>query len=300
MNSMRQPIRWWRFIVFEPLLNFANREITTQNWQKALHEAMGEERIFEVNYKVRGSWRKKRALWKFVKSNLLEEFWGRPFFGIRNSKEREKAKDIFDIVGDILESAKAVLPPISGKKANLQRTLKLQNKIRGILFRIANCSPCDPRQKAMLTDHIRGINGSYPKRTAIIFPNGDVHYKSQTANEGEDAESVLLFQAAYLLHEVSISDEKIEQAKMMVFPWDLREHPLESRESAVPDFPLKLRSCHCGCSQFYLQEGKKEKLFIEDKHRKNFHNRKRTENGMGAKYQRAYRDKNPELKMDRK
>jgi len=296
----RQWNRWWRLVIFHPLLDFANQTITSENWKQVIHEAMDNEKIFKVTYLKDGKTKKAVLLGKNLQEELRNDFRGGPFKVPRNKEEREKEKDLDDLILTIIEKAKPILPRIGGQRASLQLTVDLQSKIRSLLSAIVSSDPFTKKQKMMLIEKISAFNGSKLKREAIIYPNGDVSFKSMEGVKVEDARKALLFETEHLLNELTIHAEFKRDKKSKIFPFDTVKHPFERLEPQIYEFPLRLRLCSCGCGKFYLQEGDREKLFIDDKHRKDFHNRKRVETGAAKKYQRAYRDEHPELKMTRK
>ena len=282
-----------RILPFRPLLEFANQELTEMTWQDQLFKLLGEEKGCFVTYENAGETRREKILECDIGSNLQIELFGTAVV----FDEAESATRISEAVIDIED----VLPSISGKPATLESSGKLKAELREMLKEIAAADLQKPDEQIRVRKKIEKSHGSTPiKRDASLFPDHDIFFKSWLY-ESEDARPLAFYQLARLFHELCPEHPVKDLPIISKFtgrkiPFKIYNDLLASKihdtglgEKPGPQPCLKLSVCACGCQKFFLQCGERDKNFINDHHRMNFHNKERTQSGANRDAVRRFR-----------
>jgi len=282
-----------RILPFKPLLEFANQDLTELNWQDQLFLIMGDEKSCYVTYQTAEKTNREKMLESDIGSNLQIELFGTAVV----FDESESATRISEAIIDIED----ILPEISGKPANLESTRKLKAELRGILNEIAAADLKKPDEQIRVRKKIEKSHGpALIKRDASLFPDGDIFFKSWLY-ESEDVRSLAFFQLSRLFHELCqphpvkelpiISKLTGRKIPFKIYNEILatKIHESAPNEKPGPQPPLELSVCACGCENFFLQCGERDKNFVNDHHRMNFLNKERTKSGANREAVRRFR-----------
>jgi len=284
-----------RVLPFKPLLEFANLDLTELTWQDQLFKLAGEEKSCYVTYQTAEKTKRAKMLECDIGSNLQIELFGTAVV----FDESESATRISEAIIDIED----VLPSIFDKPADLESSGKLKAELREILKEIAAADLQKPDEQIRVRKKIEKSHGTARiKRDASLFPDGDIFFKSWLY-ESEDARALAFFQLGRLFHELCQPHPVKEHPIISKFtgrkiPFKIYNDLLASKihetgfgEKPGAQPPLKLSICACGCENFFLQCGERDKNFINDHHRMNFHNKERTKSGANREAVRKFRSK---------
>ena len=282
-----------RLLPFSPLLDFVNQEITGENWPGQLFKIMGEEKSCHVTYQTAEKQKREKMLESDICSNLQVELFGTAVvFDPRQSMER--------IAGSIIAIEDCV-PLIGGKEGSPDSARQLQNELKAMLYEIAGAGLAEPAEQMRLRKKIAQAFGARPlSRDAILFPDGDVFFKSWLYDR-DDCRTLAFFQLARLFDELcrprSCVDFNVvaptcgRKLNFKIFNEVLTEKVHGPAASSAYGGPLKLSVCACGCDQLFLQSGLHLKSFLDDRHRMGYHNSARTRSGANAEAVRKFRKK---------
>jgi hypothetical protein len=268
---------------FGPLLDFVNLDLTVLNWQDQLFKVMGEEKSCYVTYQTAETTKREKMLESDIGSNLQIELFGTAVV----FDESESARRISEAIIDIED----VLPLLSGKPADLASAQKLREELRALLSEIASADLQKPEQQIRLRKKIEKNYGPKPlQRDAFLFPDGDVFFKSWLF-ESEEFRALAFFRLGHLFHElcrpVSVrAISVLSQNTGRKIPFKIYNDLLAAKihgagEKGGAGHGLKLSTCACGCGNFFLQCGDRDKAFINDQHRVSHHNALRAKAGPG-------------------
>jgi hypothetical protein len=285
---------------FQELLDFVNQELNQDNWKEQISHACGLRDRF-VTYRTAKGLKKEKMLDFEIYPNVGAGLFGEGIF-----KDSTK---LLNKIDEAIEKNEIYIPKLKGKPATFQSTKNLHAQIRGFLTRMVDDGKNGLRSEDAheLNKEIELASGFRVERELIMLPDGQIICKN-LIDGNEDASKVLYFQAARLLNQLSISNEadikrdhenylasKSSKSLFKPFkrPIQLQTHGLDSCRKELPDKPLKLLYCRCGCGSFILQNGKRKKDFLDYDHRNDFHNKKRGKSGEKTDYSRKWRKKNP-------
>ncbi len=158
-------------------------------------------------------------------------------------------------------------PKIGGAVASYERARKLQVSIREQLNSLTRLCSDLRRLGRESEDFGRGGGKAWTWRKALVLPTREMFF--------QDAGEALNFLAEALELEI----------KQRVKPTHAK------RDSKWLKPCLHLSLCKCGCGKFFLWEGnwrRKQRKFLDNKHRMNFHNRRnvRRKQGLAAERRR--------------
>lgn len=288
----------WSTRDFQLLIDFVNQEIKPESWKNQLDEAMGDERFCNVTYTISKRDKTKKMHQGDIFSNLSEV--------LCPGNDFEECRVRID---HAIKKIDPCLPKIGGKEAAWDSTQKLRMKLKGILTEMAKTDLVKFKEKSRLMKKIEAAYRFELQREAIMFPDGTIYFKSWMSGD-VNADEKLYFSAARLLEKIhqtflfedrmKLSPSENPRLKLFKKPFILGIHPLYNFSLEVPEYPIGLSCCMCGCGNLFIVTGGKEKKFLNDQHRLDFHNRKRTQNGDNRKAVAAWREKNPEHKLRRK
>ena len=150
-------------------------------------------------------------------------------------------------------------PEISGRKATYEGAQELRVSLRRQLTELVQL--CLHRQRLVRESEEFGRGGrkAWTWRKALVLPTREIFF--------EDAGEALNFFAEALEYEIKWRVKGARSA-----PTKGGRQWLNRR--------LHLSLCACGCGQFFLWEGnwnRRQRKFLDDRHRMGFHNRKNVE-----------------------
>jgi len=213
--------------------------------------------------------------------------------------EKESGRRISEAIVKIEDC----LPRVRGEDASLESAITLQTELRNLLSEIAAADLKKIHAQIRLRKKVQAAGGSLSlQREAIIFPDGDIFFKSWLY-ENEDAALLAFFKAAQLFDELC-RPRRLKDLPLVLKSGGprlalriyeeaiaMRTHHPNRAEGKSGSPSLKLSLCVCGCGGLFLQSGERAKNFINDRHRMNYHNILRTSTGENRKAVRAYRAK---------
>jgi len=278
--------------LFRPLFEFVNQPLTPENWQSRLLSLMGEEKSCHVAYQTPGEARREKMLECDIAANLQVELFGTSVVFDEAETQARIAQAIIEI--------EDCLPGIGGKNPGLDPVRELRNELRGLLGEISQSDLSRAEEQVRLRKKIdKAFGAKGIQRDAVMFPDGDVFFKSWLY-EKDDARSLAFFQLARLLdrlcrplyREMPIPARPGARAISLKLKNGILaakiHRPGPEDELAIP---LKLAKCSCGCDMFFLHNSNQPKNFLNTKHRMKFHNTNRTISGENREAVRKHRRK---------
>jgi len=170
-------------------------------------------------------------------------------------------------------------PKIGGADATYEKVKNLQHSLTQQLIQLVELCRNQRRLLGECGEFNRGGGKAWTWRKALVLPTRQIFF--------EDAGEALNFLAEDLEYEIKQRVRTVRSADT-------------SRRRRWPETQLHLSLCGCGCKQFFLWEGnwkRKQRKFLNDKHRMDFHNRKNLQTGAARRAMRNWREAHPEHKL---
>jgi hypothetical protein len=164
------------------------------------------------------------------------------------------------------DNESSIVPPINGSGATYDRALKLQSSLRKDLTSLTTLCRRPPR-------FFEVCEGAKPWtwRKAQVLPTRQMFFDDAGEALGFLAEA-LEFEIRWCL-EAAVWSDKGQLSDWVKRQQSFPGNGLEYRRQIK--VLLHLAICECGCQRFFLWEGnwrQRERKFLNDKHRMNFHN----------------------------
>lgn len=243
---------------FSSLISFANEALSEDNWENALWNVMGDERLSRVKYKVNGK-TFEESMWH---SDIYSELTEKLGYGLLFPSE--KLDEILKSVEEAIEEVKPGLPKVTGHEPTLEDVRELHKAVKEILDLLAEGGSCEhqqenwvrltgrefnfwelshvisnPEQYEKLSKKIRIRFGEWSSRTAIVNGDGSLYFEDM----GVDASRTLSWMLSGLINLV------------------LDDHN-----------PLSLKKC-LWCGKYFFHSTRRPKTFCSDTCRYDYHNK---------------------------